>query len=72
MKDDYVKYAFRLAITVIGFFIVKSYNTVSYQLNKLNEDMINVKISLVEMQKSIMTEDKVKELIELELLKHGK
>jgi len=71
MKEEVAKYIFTTLVGIIGFFIVKSYNTVSLQLAKLNEDMLNVKLTLVEMQKSMITEEKVREIIELEMMKHG-
>ena len=71
MKEEIAKYVFTTLVGIIGFFIVKSYNNVALQLAKLQEDVVGLKIALIEIQKSTLDEARVKEIVDLELIKHG-
>ena len=71
MKEEIAKYICTTLLGIIGFFIVKSYNNVALQLAKLQDDVVGLKIALIEIQKSTLDEARVKEIVDLELIKHG-
>lgn len=65
-----------LLLGIIGFFLVASYNRTTEvlgQINKdvltLNKEIVALRIDLTEINAKLLTEDRVKELIQLELLK---
>lgn len=65
-----------LLLGIIGFFLVASYNRTNEVLGQINKDVLNLnkeivalRIDLTEINAKLLTEDRVKELIQLELLK---
>ena len=69
-----ISYVINLLVGIVGFFLVASYNRTNEalaQINKeimlVNREMVNMKIELVELNNKILTEERVKELIKLEL-----
>lgn len=65
-----------LLLGIIGFFLVASYNRTTEVLGQINKDVLNLnkeivalRIDLTEINAKLLTEDRVKELIQLELLK---
>jgi hypothetical protein len=71
MKEDLLKYAFNILISIIGFFMVYYFTKTNTTLASISSDLINVRIDLSEIRATMMTEDRVKEIIDTELLKHG-
>lgn len=80
MKDinanTVIAWAVNLLLGIIGFFLVSSYNQTTEvlgQINKdvlgLNKEIVALRIDLTEINAKLLTEDRVKELIQLELLK---
>ena len=56
-----------ILIAVLGWIWTTTY----LKLVSMEKELVSIKISLVEVQKDILGKDDVKELIELELAKHG-
>lgn len=80
MKDINVNaviaWVVNLLLGIIGFFLVASYNRTNEVLGQINKDVLNLnkeivalRIDLTEINAKLLTEDRVKELIQLELLK---
>lgn len=71
-----IAWVVNLLLGIIGFFLVASYNRTNEvlgQINKdvlgLNKEIVALRIDLTEINAKLLTEDRVKELIQLELLK---
>ena len=71
-----IAYTINLLLGIIGFFLVASYNRTNEtlaQINKeimsMNKDIVGLKLEITEMNSKMMTDDRVRELIRLELLK---
>lgn len=71
-----IAYTINLLLGIIGFFLVASYNktnTTLSQLNRdilsLNKEIVSLKLEITEMNSKMMTDDRVRELIKLELSK---
>lgn len=69
-----ISYVINLLVGIVGFFLVASFNRTNEaltQINKeimlVNREMVNMKIELVELNNKILSEERVKELIRLEL-----
>ena len=74
MKDfpeKLLKYVLGIVLAICGFLITSSYNKVSNNLAELNRDIVSMKLQLVELNSSIIDEERVKDIVETELLKHG-
>jgi hypothetical protein len=72
-----IAYTINLFLGIIGFFLVTSYNKtneVLAQINRdilsLNKEMTTLKLEMTEMNVKMMTDDRVRELIRLELMKN--
>lgn len=71
-----IAYTINLLLGIIGFFLVASYNRTNEtlaQINKeimsMNKDIVGLKLEITEMNSKMMTDDRVRELIKLELSK---
>ncbi len=69
--DNFFKYVFSAVISICGFLIVSSYNRVNLSIEKLNVEVMQLKMQLVDINSKIVDEEKVKEIVRDELLKHG-
>ena len=72
--NNSVPYLINLLLGIIGFFLVASHNrmtTTLSQLNKdilcMNKDIVSLKLEITELNMKMMTDERVKELIKLEL-----
>lgn len=72
MKEDIMKYLFNLLLSVIGFFMVYYFTKTNATLAEISNDLVSVRIDLSEIRATMMTEERVKELISLELAKRNK
>lgn len=70
-NENIFKYVFSIILAICGFLITQSYNSLNENLYKLNMDLVQVKMQLVELNTKIIDEQRVKEMIKDELLKHG-
>ena len=69
-------YIINLLLSIIGFLLVISYNRTNTALEQINRDVLNVnkeivslKLELTELNSKMMTDERVRELIHLELQK---
>lgn len=69
MKEDWIKYIISILIAAIGFFIVTQMQSTNTHLAEISKEILAVKMEIVHIQNTMITEERVKELIKLELLK---
>ncbi len=67
MSSELAKYIFGILLSVIGFFLVNSYNRTTEALTKINADIIQLRIDVSELNARILTPERVKEIVQLEL-----
>lgn len=67
MSSELAKYIFGILLSVIGFFLVNSYNRTNEALAKINADIISLRIDVSELNARILTPERVKEIVKLEL-----
>lgn len=67
MSSELAKYVFGILLSVIGFFLVNSYNRTTEALTKINADIIQLRIDVSELNARILTPERVKEIVQLEL-----
>ena len=60
-----------VVLSVCGYCIAASYNACATNIANLNKEMLAVKIELTKINAEMLTEDRVKDIVETELLKHG-
>ena len=70
-NEKIFKYVFSIILAICGWLITNSYNSLNGNVQKLNMDLIQVKMQLVELNSKIIDEQRVKEIVKDELLKHG-
>ena len=66
---DIIRYGFDILIAILGFLLVSSYNRTNEALAKINADIIQLRIDVAEMNAKMLTEERVKEIVETEILK---
>ena len=71
-----IAYTINLLLGIIGFLLVASYNRTNETLAQINRDVVNMnkdilglKLEITELNSKMMTEERVRELIRLEMLK---
>ena len=72
--NNAVPYLINLLLGIIGFLLVASYNRTNAtlaQLNRdilsMNKDIVSLKLEITELNMKMLTDERVKELIKLEL-----
>lgn len=66
---EIIRYGFDILIAILGFLLVSSYNRTNESLAKINSDLIQLRIDVAELNAKMLTEDRVKEIVETEILK---
>lgn len=71
MKESWLKYIINILIAACGFFIVAQIQGTNTRLSQINSDILELKIDVSQLRSSIISEDRIIDLIEVQLLKHG-
>lgn len=67
--NDTVKIIINSVLAVLGFLLVWMFNNTQTQLANINSDILQLRIDVSEINMKLMTDERVKELIHLELNK---
>ena len=69
--DAIVKYVFYAVLSICGWLLVNKFTNIEAKLEAINEDVIGLRIQIAKMENAQLTEARVVELIEVQLVKHG-
>ena len=62
---------FSVLMSIISFLISRNYTEMKATLTKMSNDIMQTKIELTELRASMMNDTRVKEIVELELIRHN-
>lgn len=71
MNDQIFKYILSIVLGICGWLITMSYNRLNGNIERLNLDLVDMKIQITDIRNQMMDEAKIKEIVETELLRHG-
>lgn len=69
---DLPTYIFNVLVSIIGFFLVFYFTKTNAELSKIGADIVNMRIELSELKASIMSEERVREIVQQEIIKYHK
>ena len=69
IMNEWLKYIINILVAAIAFFIAGQIQGTNAKLTEISKDVMSVKMEVLQVQSSMLTEDRVKELIQIELLK---
>lgn len=61
---------FSVLMSIISYLISRNYTEMKATLTKMSNDIMQTKIELTELKASMMNDTRVKEIVELELIRH--
>lgn len=70
-EENITKYLFGVILAVCGWIVQSNYSKHIECVDNQTKELIGIKMQITEINTKIMTEDKVKEIVEQEFLRRG-
>ena len=67
--NETLKVIINSVLAVLGFLLVWQFNNTQTQLAKINSDILQLRIDVSEINSKLMSDERVREIIHLELMK---
>lgn len=69
--EIFARYILGAIIAVIGFLLAQIYNRSVDTLTTISKDLVAIKLDIVELKSTMITEEKVKDILYIELQRNG-
>lgn len=68
-KSSWAQWVLSILLGIIGWLMIMTYGSISQKLTDIQAELMSLKIQVTQIQASEMTEDRVREICEMEILK---
>lgn len=71
LPEKILKYVLGIVLACLGFMLTQGYARINENILQQNRDIVALKIQVTSLENKLLDEERIKEIVAMELLKHG-